>query len=58
MSLVEDVKLSAYWEATQSYLFVFLLLVFFFQNKNIVEELYYEGCTPEKSHEKSPNEFF
>ena len=60
MSLAEDVKLSAYWEATKSYPFCVFLLVFL-QNKNIVDELYYERRTHKKSREKaleSPNEFF
>ena len=31
MSLAEDVKLSAYWEAAQSYLFCVFRLSFFFR---------------------------
>ena len=59
MSLAEDVKLSAYWEAAQSYTFCVFPLSF--QNKYIVEEPYYEGRKHEKSREqasKSPTEFF
>ena len=60
MSMAEDVKLNAYWEATQSY--PFCVFAFnFFQNKNIIEEQYYEGRMLKKSGEqasKRPNEFF
>ena len=61
MSLAEDVKLSAYWEAAQGFFFSSIFLKFIFQNKYIVEERYYEGRTRKKSREqasKSPNEFF
>ena len=60
MSLAENVTLSAYSEANQSYHFC-VFAFSFLQNKNIVEELYYEGRTREKSHEqasKSLYEFF
>ena len=52
MSLAENVTLSAYSEANQSYHFC-VFAFSFLHNKNIVEELYYEGHTREKSHEQA-----
>ena len=52
MSLVEDVKLSSYWEATQKYpflsFFLFLLLIFV-EKKTLSKNTHYRGGTTKRN---------
>ena len=59
MSLAEDVKLSAYWEATQSYSFYVFLLVFF-KIKTSLKNYIMKGARardPMNKHQKAQMNF-